>query len=91
MIVDILGWPGQLRCNLDLPIFVDEDILGSHIANFLAVLVELVPGRKQCVDQIPELGLIEEFLLELRSIVDLIGKHIGEILEQDLKISQILH
>lgn len=61
----VVGFAGQGdgADDFDLSAFVDEDVLGVDVADFLAEMLELAASSDDVVEEIPDLGL-EEVLFE---------------------------
>lgn len=72
----------QIGC-LDLALFIDEDVLGANVAHFAAQLLEVMGGRNEGVEQVPDFGFIE-VAVNLPPVLELVGQHVRVVIEVDL-------
>lgn len=68
---------------LDLPIFVDEDVLRAHIAELLLSLLEVLGSGDGRIQQVPYLALVEK-LVEALAVIDFVGEQVRVVFVEDL-------
>lgn len=56
-VVGDLAGPREQIAHLDVPLLVDEDILGTDIADFLPQFHKIMGSRDERVEEVPQLGL----------------------------------
>lgn len=59
--------------DLDFAVLVHEDIIGLHVAKFVAVALDVLASSCQGVEDVPEFGLLEELLVGL-TLLDKLGE-----------------
>ena len=55
----MLLWPGKLSDYLDVSLFVDQNVLGTHISNDFSSTLEKSLGFDKTVEQIEEFLFVE--------------------------------
>ena len=83
-VVVVLAWPGVLVGHLGAAIFADEQVLGTHVSNLVAIGVEGGGGGQEGEDEVPQLVVVESLGVEAGAVADLVGQQEGVVLEGEL-------
>ncbi len=81
--VFILG-PAVPACHFDVPILVQEDVLGPYVSQFDALRVEVLAGFQEDVQQVADFGAAEFLLVVVDPLLDLTSEQKWVLLVSEL-------